>query len=555
MSLSPDLISQFVKTTKNESTIKEDTLLYGTIIKDPLDKVYKLKLDGSARLTPIDEDSSACDVKPYGDGDDPDGSRVLVLIKNHKASIIGNLSQPSARVKTVEGVTISAKDIEELRLANIEVHGTLKVQDGRIKTLETDNVKVNNTLTTAVAEITYIKTNHLTAEQISSAYATIEELKAVDLAVYNLEAVYGEFKDLTTDRLDAAEAVIDELDTTYANIDFSNIGKAAMEYLYSVSGLIENVTIGDGTITGNLVGVTIKGDVIEGNTIVADKLVIQGEDGLYYKLNLNGVAPGTTVTDYVNTGIEIDAVEGTLLNGVLTTTNEQVYTYIDSNGDTAYYCIKSVLFITTYYEVTKSTVEIEQTDYNSINGSIITAKSITATQISVDDLVAFDATIGGFTITDDAIYSNVKDSDGNTTRGTYIGSNGEVNFGDGNRFIKYYLDADGTWKLAIAADTILYDVNGSPHSLADLGAIGEYVAIGTYEDEPCIELGETDSDFKLLITNTRMLFMDGAEIIAHVSNQSLHIKKAVIEEELQQGEFVWKVRANGNMGLMWKGDM
>ena len=48
--------------------------------------------------------------------------------------------------------------------------------------------------------------------------------------------------------------------------------------------------------------------------------------------------------------------------------------------------------------------------------------------------------------------------------------------------------------------------------------------------------------------------MEGTEIVAHVSNQSLHIKKAVIEEELQQGNFVWKVRANGNIGLMWKGD-
>ena len=80
-----------------------------------------------------------------------------------------------------------------------------------------------------------------------------------------------------------------------------------------------------------MVGVTIKGDLIEGNTIKADKLVVKGSDGLYYKLN-----------------------------------------------------------------VSAETVETEQTDQNSLNGSIITAKSITATKISVEDLVAFDATIGGF---------------------------------------------------------------------------------------------------------------------------------------------------------------
>lgn len=90
-------------------------------------------------------------------------------------------------------------------------------------------------------------------------------------------------------------------------------------------------------------------------------------------------------------------------------------------------------------------------------------------------------------------------------------------------------------------------------AVSDLGVIAEYVKITTYEDEPCIELGEGDSDFKLLITNTRIMFMEGSSVPAYINNQSLHIKKAVIEEELQQGEFVWKARSNGNLGLVWKG--
>lgn len=87
----------------------------------------------------------------------------------------------------------------------------------------------------------------------------------------------------------------------------------------------------------------------------------------------------------------------------------------------------------------------------------------------------------------------------------------------------------------------------------DLGILNDYVKITTYENEPCIELGETDSDFKLLITNTRIMFMEGSDVPAYINNQSLYIKKAVVEEELQQGEFVWKARSNGNLGLIWKG--
>ena len=101
------------------------------------------------------------------------------------------------------------------------------------------------------------------------------------------------------------------------------------------------------------------------------------------------------------------------------------------------------------------------------------------------------------------------------------------------------------------------DVNATINSLQqavdDLGVLNDYVKITTYEGEPCIELGEMDSDFKLLITNTRIMFMEGSDVPAYINNQSLFIKKAVIEEELQQGEFVWKARSNGNLGLIWKG--
>lgn len=101
------------------------------------------------------------------------------------------------------------------------------------------------------------------------------------------------------------------------------------------------------------------------------------------------------------------------------------------------------------------------------------------------------------------------------------------------------------------------DVNSAvgilEQAVGELGVLNDYVKIKTYESEPCIELGETDSDFKLLITNTRILFTEGNDVPAYITNQALHIKKAVIDEELQQGGFLWKSRSNGNVGLVWKG--
>ena len=81
----------------------------------------------------------------------------------------------------------------------------------------------------------------------------------------------------------------------------------------------------------------------------------------------------------------------------------------------------------------------------------------------------------------------------------------------------------------------------------------DWIKTGSYQGEPCLALGETSTDFRLLITNTRIVFWDGSDELAWFTNQAMNIKKAVIQEELQQGPFVWKIRSSGNMGLLWKG--
>lgn len=300
-----------------------------------------------------------------------------------------NISNVAGKVSNLETVVTGKVSTEELD-AQVAKLGYVTA-----KKIETEYVKADEFEATA-GKFGYIK-----SKDADITYANIESLKATDATIANISGDYASFKDTTTETLKAQTADIVDLkanklsatdaDFRYANIDFTNIGKAAMEYFYAQSGLIKDVTVGDQTITGELVGVTIKGDLIEGNTIVADKLVIKGDDGLYYKLNTDG-----------------------------------------------------------------STVEKEQTDYNSLKGSLIQAKSITAEKISVNDLVAFDATIAGFSITDSALYSGAKASATNGTRGIYLGKDGQVSFGDGQNYIMYFKDTDGSWKLAISANSITF---------------------------------------------------------------------------------------------------
>ena len=402
MGLSSDLISNFAKVTKKENKKKSEATVSGTVVI--YGNLTYVKFDGSDLLTPV---SLTSEVK--------DGDRVNVLVKNHTATVTGNISSPSASVSTVEEiggrvrefekVIANKADIEELNATkatidnlvadNVQINDRLTANEGYISDLQADNLTINNKLTSAEADIKKLDTEKLNADAADIKYATIENLNATNAEVYNLKSTYGDFVVVVTDKLDAHDAVINSLESNYANIDFSNIGEAAMENFYAKSGLIENVTIDNATITGKLVGVTISGDLIEGNTIVAEKLVIKGEDGLYYKLNTDGVS-----------------------------------------------------------------IEAEQTEYNSLNGSVIMAKSVTAEKISVSDLVAFGATIGGFHISYDSIYSGVKESVGNTTRGIYMDNDGQIAFGDSNDYIKYYKDQNGNYKLDISAESLTFSSSG-----------------------------------------------------------------------------------------------
>lgn len=124
--------------------------------------------------------------------------------------------------------------------------------------------------------------------------------------------------------------------------------------------------------------------------------------------------------------------------------------------------------------------------------------------------------------------------------------------------------AEGLGELSENLDSVEAAVDALDSAVQDLGVIAEYITIGsyTYTEEdgteqtvPSIDLGETDSEFKLKITNRRILFTNGDEVIVRIDSEtnSLHIGKAVVETELQIGGIVIKKRANGNVGFTWKG--
>ena len=391
MSLDKKVIKDFVAAVNKKEETKTPTILTGTVHREG--GTVSVKIDGSESLTPV---STVINVE--------DGERVTLTIENHKAMITGNLSSPAARTKEVEGlkkVVTDKVDTAQLKAIKAEV-GEISGDVANFKETTTEKLTAQDA-----------KIKKIDGDVANFKETTTEKLTAQDAKIKKIDGDVASFKETTTEKFKANEASIEDLktgklsakdaDLKYANIDFSNIGKTTMEYFYAQSGLIKDVTIGDATITGELVGVTISGNLIKGNTIVAEKLVIKGSDGLYYKLNTDGM-----------------------------------------------------------------TVEKEQTDYNSLNGQVIRAKSITATKIDVEDLVAFGATIGGFKIGQDSIYSGVKESVGNTTRGIYMDNDGQFVFGDASQYVKFYRVSEGKYKLAIAVEDLFIGSKSVAESIEDV---------------------------------------------------------------------------------------
>ena len=514
MDLSRNIIKRYVQVASPEKITSNSETVYGTVVNEG--ETLYVKIDGSNILTPV---SSTIDIK----ADD----RVLVLVKNHEATVIGSPSSPTARLEELnnlgtEVTKFKAVATSDLIAARADIDNLnankLSVKDAELKyatieKLDAENATINGKLTAYEASIEGLKADKIDASEVEAKYATIESLDAANANITNLkatkiDATTVETTYATIENLEATNAKFTNLNAQYADIDFANIGEASIRNLFTKSGMIEHLTIKEANTTGALVAVTIKGDLIDANTLKADTLILRGDDGLYHKINL---------------------VAGTF-------------------------------------------TETEVIPDDKIHGSVIAANSITANQIYVTDLSAFGAKIGGFVIDDDSIHSNLKDSVNNLSQGIFLNSDGLMSVGDESNYIKFYedeTDESKKYKLEISADSIKFNVGNDSKTMSDLveseqqlsnkiDVVQEktnYIYVGTdINGKPYIELGDRNSRFKLKITNEEIQFAEDSEVPAYINNQKLMIEKAQVENELRFGGFVWKERSNGNMGLTWEGE-
>lgn len=607
MDLSRNIIKRYVQVASPEKITSNSETVYGTVVNEG-EELF-VKIDGSNILTPV---SSTIDIKA--------NDRVLVLVKNHEATVIGSPSSPTARLEELNNLgtevtkfkavatsdLIAARaDIENLNANKLSVKDA-ELKYATIEKLDAENATINGKLTAYEASIEGLKADKIDASEVEAKYATIKSLEATDAKFDNLDATYAKVT-----ALDAQKARIDDLDTNklsatdadlkYADIDFVNIGDAAVENFYAASGIIQILTLETGVVVKELVGVKIKGDLIEANSIQADKLVVKGSDGFYYKLNIEG---GATANEQVSEEDLQNGLSGSIIVAKSITANQIAVDDLVAFGATigGFHIVGSSLSygiteedidvinahfdnltsITAKYEnmeainaeienlkeryanfdrVTAEDVEALNVDIENLrtaftNATSISAEDLNAANAEIDNLKAYNANFTYLHLPG-SIYSGTKSSVDNTTPGVYLDSDGKFSFGDSDNFIKFHEDQNGAYKLEISADSILFgsnkkSVENIEEDIDNVLEKTEYISVGTDNGKPYIELGEGDSDFKVKITNEEIQFKDGQTTPAYISNQKLMIEKAQVDNELRFGNFVWKERKNGNMGLTWE---
>lgn len=274
MGLSNNLISKFVKATKDEQEPNKETTVYGTVQKDQNGDL-RVQLDGSDILTPVKSTVVLAE-----------NDRVTVMIKNHTATVTGNLTNPAAsdgdtvRVWQLEAEKVRVND---LVAANADIQGTLDAQNAVINNLDATYASISY-LNSKYLTADDIKTDYLSAEEIDADYATIDSVKSTYATIDELTAVKGDIKTLNSeianiDTLIFGSATGNIIQTSFSNSVIAQLGDAQIK-----SAMIESVSA-DKITAGDIITNNVRVISEDGSLVISDE-TLQISDGTNVRVQI-----------------------------------------------------------------------------------------------------------------------------------------------------------------------------------------------------------------------------------------------------------------------------
>lgn len=400
MDLSNNLISQFAKITKDQNGSSNETIVYGTAVSYG-DKLY-VNIDGSDSITPV---VTTSEVKA--------GERVTILLKDHSATILGNVTNPAASTETVGKVldeydTIVARigDFEliiadkvtteqlqaEVAIINEALIGKATIEqlnavDAKIENLdvtklEADVASINQALITK-AEIADLEAVRASVNVLETDVGNIETLVGGNLTMDNIQSLVLTSSKVTVDNAFIKDAMIDRVSAsklTAGKIDTSLITIGSEDGAMTITGSLQQFKDADGNVRIQL-GKDTTGDFT---------FALYGADGQGQLINQNGITASAISDGLIVNKMVADnaAIAGSKLDieSVITEINGSTETiksskiYFDDAGQTL-----DVAFDTleTTIEGVDSKTTSNTTSINTMQGQINTL--VTNTTVTKSD--------------------------------------------------------------------------------------------------------------------------------------------------------------------------
>lgn len=490
-----------------------------------------------------------------------------------------SLEASSAYIDNLTSNSITAEDIKTtyLKAKNIETEyakiGDLTALTGRIDKLETGNL-TTDTLDARYASIDFANINsaEINKAKVGELLANIGLITSATISNGHvtgyLDSVSINANDITAGTLTTERLIIKGSDKSIIyemNKGIDGLASTEIPTDQLNGGIIQEKTITAdhivaGSITGTeIAGGTITGDKILSNTITADHIsatnlesisaVIGDFDinkALYtnehtaYNTDVPGVYIGS---DYISVGsggrswLKYDG-SVSLGNGAIS------YDAIENKVNITADSIKmGTNSLATSDDVSKAQDAADMA--NSAIGDADTENTLTHRVMSTESSIQ---------LLSDAIRSLVVDSEGGTLLEQTSGGWSFNLFEVSNTLNQAAETLEETQNDLSDLQNKNVELNGL---IDDLNNKTAYINITTDDaNKPVIELGKTDSDFRIRITNESIDFMEEDSKIAYINNNTLYIERATLKSELEIGEnsgFIWSRRENGNMGLQWVG--
>ena len=332
MGLSYDLISEFVKITNDKKEKPKEGTVYATIVGSG-DTKY-VKIDGSDLLTPMD---TTTDIE--------DGERVTVMIKDHKATVTGNITSPSVSSGTVNTVVGNAVG-ENFTVVNSQIEN-LVAKDSYLENAYVQNSQVVNSKIENL-EAADSRIENSVIENFNVIDGVVQDLRATNADIEVLHADFAEIKTLVNGNLTSDNILAFKITADKVTVEDAFIKDAMVDTISAAkinAGRINTnmVSIGseDGgmLITGSTQQFTDKNGNVRiqiGKDASGDfTFILYGEDGRGQIINQNGITAtaigdGLIVNDMINNNAAISG-DKLDISSVITNINNDNSTTIQSS--------------------------------------------------------------------------------------------------------------------------------------------------------------------------------------------------------------------------------